>query len=155
MLGSGEALDTVISGMPCSTSIPPRIQCNEQQNADMLLIDDNPMVIKLCALELRMHHVRVDALGPVEVLEALKKNHYRLGLCDYFMGFIAGPELVSEFREWEVRHRPSGPALIHTHTANMDECMAHQCEKARIKHSNLFSKPLNVQNVLEWLSKNE
>lgn len=129
----------------------PQSRHNQNEITDVLLIDDSPMVLQLCALELRLHNIKVDALGPVEGLEALKKNHYRLVLCDYFMGFATGPELTSEFRLWEAQHRPGCTAPIYVLTANMDECMAQKCDVAGLKI--LFSKPLDVQDIRQWLSK--
>ena len=132
-------------------STSPQSQHNQNEITDVLLIDDSPMVLQLCALELRLHNIKVDALGPVEGLEALKTNHYRLVLCDYFMGFTTGPELTSEFRLWEARHRPGCTAPIYVVTANMDECMAQKCDVVGLKI--LFSKPLDVQDIRQWLSK--
>ncbi len=75
----------------------PRLHLPDPSPAHLLIIDDEPALLRAMRRHLSEHRVDLASTG-AEALEMLSKNHYDLILCDVMMPEMTGPELLDRAR---------------------------------------------------------
>ena len=117
----------------------------------ILLIDDVLALLRLQGCELETYGLKVTvAHGPIEGMTSLQQRGYALVLCDFKMAGKDGPQLVSEFRQWEAKNRTNRQYICaltaYTNAEIRSICLSHGMD-------GLLNKPLDAQAIFDMLKE--
>ena len=119
----------------------------------VLLVDDNPVNLKVARMLLEKKNIQVDCVMDGETaLEALQKASYRMVLMDLQLPGMDGREATKQIRRWEARSgtgRNLPPLIIIALTGADREEERQACLKAGM--DDVILKPLRPDDIVKTL----
>ena len=119
----------------------------------ILLVDDNPVNLKVAQMLLKKQNVRVDSVTNGEsAVEAVKKKPYQMVLMDIELPGINGLEATKKIRQWEKNRSPSSSHSDHPRPVPIIALTAHDEKETReacldVGMDDVMEKPIRSEKI--------
>ncbi len=122
------------------------------QNVRVLVVDDNPINLKVCHGILSTYGIEVDtALSGREAVELCEKQNYNMVFMDQMMPELDGIETMQQIRQLNQHYAPQGAGKIIVLTANAIKGTREAL--MQLGFDEYLAKPMNVERLEGLLCK--
>lgn len=112
----------------------------DQKNCDILIIDDDPDILKACAIMLRMRLYNVDtARNGYDAKNCLAEKNYNVVLTDLKMPNISGMDLLKDIKS----KSPETEVILFTAHGSINEAV----EAMKLGAYDFITKPVDINHV--------